>query len=100
MGDNEAMFRHSQVAVTGSSLHLVELGDPEAVPFLFLHGPRPRRWTLVLHDPTALTGPSPVLTCARGVDCQRDTSTKPPHAVPHADPSTDTSDSINPIMRS
>jgi len=43
MGDNEAKFRHSQVAVTGSSLHVVELGDPEAVPFLFLHG-WPESW--------------------------------------------------------
>jgi pimeloyl-ACP methyl ester carboxylesterase len=38
MGDNEARFRHSQVAVAGSSLHVVELGDLEAVPLLFLHG--------------------------------------------------------------
>jgi len=43
MGDNEARFRHSQVAVAGSSLHVVELGDLEAVPFLFLHG-WPESW--------------------------------------------------------
>jgi pimeloyl-ACP methyl ester carboxylesterase len=43
VGDNEARFRHSQVAVAGSSLHVVELGDPEAVPFLFLHG-WPESW--------------------------------------------------------
>src|ERR1700691_4480710 len=36
-------FRHSQVMVAGSSLHVVELGDPEADPFLFLHG-WPESW--------------------------------------------------------
>lgn len=36
-------FRHRQVAVGGSSLHVVEAGDPEAAPFLFLHG-WPQSW--------------------------------------------------------
>ena len=43
MGDSEARFQHSQVAVAGSSLHVVELGDLEAVPFLFVHG-WPESW--------------------------------------------------------
>jgi len=36
-------FRHTQVAVAGSSLHVIEAGDPEASPFLFLHG-WPESW--------------------------------------------------------
>jgi pimeloyl-ACP methyl ester carboxylesterase len=36
-------FRHRQVAVGASSLHVVEGGDPEAAPFLFLHG-WPESW--------------------------------------------------------
>jgi pimeloyl-ACP methyl ester carboxylesterase len=36
-------FRHRQVAVGASSLHVVEAGDPEAAPFLFLHG-WPESW--------------------------------------------------------
>jgi pimeloyl-ACP methyl ester carboxylesterase len=43
MDEHDTRFRHSQVAVVGSSLHVVELGDPEAVPFLFLHG-WPESW--------------------------------------------------------
>jgi len=41
--DDEATFRHRQVSVAGSSLHVVEAGDPEAPPFLFLHG-WPESW--------------------------------------------------------
>jgi pimeloyl-ACP methyl ester carboxylesterase len=41
--DDEPTFRHSQVTATGSSLHVVEAGDPEAAPFLFLHG-WPESW--------------------------------------------------------
>jgi pimeloyl-ACP methyl ester carboxylesterase len=50
MVDDEVTFRHSQVAVAGSSLHVVEIGDPEAVPFLFLHGwPEPwQSWLSVM----------------------------------------------------
>jgi pimeloyl-ACP methyl ester carboxylesterase len=36
-------FRHRQIAVGASSLHVVEAGDPEAAPFLFLHG-WPESW--------------------------------------------------------
>jgi pimeloyl-ACP methyl ester carboxylesterase len=36
-------FRHHQVAVSGSLLHVVEAGDPDGVPFLFLHG-WPESW--------------------------------------------------------
>jgi pimeloyl-ACP methyl ester carboxylesterase len=36
-------FRHRQVAVAGSLLHVVEAGDPDGVPFLFLHG-WPESW--------------------------------------------------------
>jgi pimeloyl-ACP methyl ester carboxylesterase len=36
-------LRHPQVTVGGSSLHVVEIGDPEAAPFLFLHG-WPESW--------------------------------------------------------
>jgi pimeloyl-ACP methyl ester carboxylesterase len=43
MVDDEPTFRHRQVTVAGSSLHVVEAGDPEAAPFLFLHG-WPESW--------------------------------------------------------
>jgi pimeloyl-ACP methyl ester carboxylesterase len=36
-------FRHRQIGVGASSLHVVEAGDPEAAPFLFLHG-WPESW--------------------------------------------------------
>ena len=36
-------FRHEQVMVAGSSLHVVEIGDPEGPPFLFPHG-WPESW--------------------------------------------------------
>ena len=39
----ETFFRHSQVTVHGSSIHMVEAGDPEGMPFLFLHG-WPESW--------------------------------------------------------
>ena len=34
----EAEFRHRIVTVRGSSIHVVEAGDPVAAPFSFLHG--------------------------------------------------------------
>lgn len=40
---SEVGFRHSQVDVAGSSLHVVEIGDPDATPVLFLHG-WPQSW--------------------------------------------------------
>jgi pimeloyl-ACP methyl ester carboxylesterase len=40
---SEPEFRHSQVTVAGSSLRVVEAGDPEAAPFVFLHG-WPESW--------------------------------------------------------
>jgi pimeloyl-ACP methyl ester carboxylesterase len=43
MTADETPFRHRQVTVANSSLHVVELGDPEAAPFLFLHG-WPESW--------------------------------------------------------
>jgi pimeloyl-ACP methyl ester carboxylesterase len=43
MGD-PAGFRHRQVTARGSSLHVVEAGDPEAAPFVFLHG-WPESWS-------------------------------------------------------
>jgi pimeloyl-ACP methyl ester carboxylesterase len=43
MADDEPAFRHRQVTVASASLHVVETGDPEAVPFLFLHG-WPESW--------------------------------------------------------
>jgi len=43
MVDDEPTFRHRQVTVAGSPLHVVEAGDPEAAPFLFLHG-WPESW--------------------------------------------------------
>jgi pimeloyl-ACP methyl ester carboxylesterase len=43
MVDDESAFRHQQVMVAGSSLHVVETGDPEGAPFLFLHG-WPESW--------------------------------------------------------
>ena len=33
-----AEFRHSQVAVRGSSVHVIEAGDPGARAVVFLHG--------------------------------------------------------------
>jgi pimeloyl-ACP methyl ester carboxylesterase len=41
-------FRHSQLAVTGSSLHVVEAGDRDGSPFLFLHG-WPQSWSTWRH---------------------------------------------------
>jgi pimeloyl-ACP methyl ester carboxylesterase len=41
--DDEPTFRHSQVTVAGSSLHVVESGVLDAAPFLFLHG-WPESW--------------------------------------------------------
>ena len=53
-------LRHSQVEVAGSSLHVVEGGDPSARPVLFLHG-WPECWsawrevlTLAAHDVHAI----------------------------------------------
>ena len=43
MVDDDPTFRHRQVTVAGSSLHVVATGDPEAAPFLFLHG-WPESW--------------------------------------------------------
>jgi pimeloyl-ACP methyl ester carboxylesterase len=43
MTDHDEPFRHRQIAVGGSSLHVVELGDPQAPPVLFLHG-WPESW--------------------------------------------------------
>jgi pimeloyl-ACP methyl ester carboxylesterase len=43
MVDDEPTFRHSQVTVAGSSLHVVESGVLDAAPFLFLHG-WPESW--------------------------------------------------------
>ena len=43
MLDDDPTFRHRQVTVAGSSLHVVETGAPEADPFLFLHG-WPESW--------------------------------------------------------
>jgi pimeloyl-ACP methyl ester carboxylesterase len=42
--ENAAEFRHRQVTVRGSSLHVVEAGDPKALPFVFLHG-WPESWS-------------------------------------------------------
>jgi pimeloyl-ACP methyl ester carboxylesterase len=42
--ENAAEFRHRQVTVRGSSLHVVEAGDPQALPFVFLHG-WPESWS-------------------------------------------------------
>jgi pimeloyl-ACP methyl ester carboxylesterase len=36
-------FRHTQIVVGESSLHVVEAGDPSAAPILFLHG-WPEAW--------------------------------------------------------
>jgi pimeloyl-ACP methyl ester carboxylesterase len=36
-------FRHSQVAVEGSSVHVVETGDPVGTPIVFVHG-WPESW--------------------------------------------------------
>ena len=43
MSSEDAEFRHSQVVVGGSSVHVVEAGDQGAAPFLFLHG-WPESW--------------------------------------------------------
>jgi pimeloyl-ACP methyl ester carboxylesterase len=43
MGASEDGFRHRQVAVADSLLHVVEAGDRDGVPFLFLHG-WPESW--------------------------------------------------------
>jgi pimeloyl-ACP methyl ester carboxylesterase len=43
MVNDEPTFRHSQVTVAGSSLHVVESGVLDAAPFLFLHG-WPESW--------------------------------------------------------
>jgi pimeloyl-ACP methyl ester carboxylesterase len=43
MAKDQPEFRHTHVTVAGSSLHVVEAGDPEAIPFLFLHG-WPESW--------------------------------------------------------
>ena len=45
-------FRHAQVGVGASSLHVVEVGDPDAPAVLFLHGwPQSHRaWRAVLAD--------------------------------------------------
>jgi pimeloyl-ACP methyl ester carboxylesterase len=43
MVHDDSIFRHEQVTVADSSLHVVEAGDPEAIPFLFLHG-WPESW--------------------------------------------------------
>jgi pimeloyl-ACP methyl ester carboxylesterase len=43
MSSEDAEFRHSQVVVGGSSVHVVEAGDPGTAPFLFLHG-WPESW--------------------------------------------------------
>jgi pimeloyl-ACP methyl ester carboxylesterase len=39
----QTIFRHSQVVVHDSSIHVVEAGDPQGAPFLFLHG-WPESW--------------------------------------------------------
>jgi pimeloyl-ACP methyl ester carboxylesterase len=39
----ETIFRHNQVAVHGTSIHVVEAGNPRDAPFLFLHG-WPESW--------------------------------------------------------
>lgn len=43
MSSEDAEFRHSQVVVGGSSVHVVEAGDQGTAPFLFLHG-WPESW--------------------------------------------------------
>ena len=40
---DDPMFRHSQVEVGQSSVHVVEEGDPQGAPVLFLHG-WPESW--------------------------------------------------------
>lgn len=43
MTSSDGVFQHRQVAVDGFSLHVVEAGDPQGAPFLFLHG-WPESW--------------------------------------------------------
>jgi pimeloyl-ACP methyl ester carboxylesterase len=43
MTSSEDGFRHRHVVVPDSQLHVVEAGDPDGVPFLFLHG-WPESW--------------------------------------------------------
>ncbi len=43
MAPSDVAFRHNQIAVHDSQLHVVEAGDPRGVPFLFLHG-WPESW--------------------------------------------------------
>jgi pimeloyl-ACP methyl ester carboxylesterase len=43
MTSSEDGFRHRHVVVADSQLHVVEAGDPDGVPFLFLHG-WPESW--------------------------------------------------------
>jgi pimeloyl-ACP methyl ester carboxylesterase len=43
MNTPTAVFQHSQEAVNDSSLHVVEAGDPQGAPCLFLHG-WPESW--------------------------------------------------------
>jgi len=43
MSADETQFRERQVTVGASSLHVVETGNPQGVPFLFLHG-WPESW--------------------------------------------------------
>jgi pimeloyl-ACP methyl ester carboxylesterase len=43
MNETESAFRHHQVVVSGSSLHVVEAGGPAEKPVLFLHG-WPESW--------------------------------------------------------
>jgi hypothetical protein len=38
VADDQPEFRHTQVTVAGSSQHVIEAGDPDAIPFLFLRG--------------------------------------------------------------
>jgi pimeloyl-ACP methyl ester carboxylesterase len=51
----EPTFLHRQVKVSDSSLHVVEAGDPEAAPFLFLHG-WPETWYSWRHIMAAASG--------------------------------------------
>ena len=39
-----AVFRHRQLDLAGSSIHVIEVGDPLAAPVLFLHG-WPEDWS-------------------------------------------------------
>ena len=55
MLDDDPTFRHRQVTVASSSLHVVEKGGPEADPFLFLHG-WPESWHSWRQIMTAASG--------------------------------------------